>query len=159
MLLFTTTPSLAPPQSLPLLYPLPCYTTSVPLLHPSLPNFSATTILDRCLLERKNKITICVHGLKDPDEDFGILLEPAMMYDRRVAALLNENDSNGEHVLWKDINDGKTFSYPRLLFVITGKGPEKETYEEKIKKLNLKRVSFRTMWLSPDDYPSWFASW
>ncbi|XP_071725973.1 UDP-glycosyltransferase TURAN [Rutidosis leptorrhynchoides] len=88
-----------------------------------------------------------------PDEDFGILLEAAVMYDRRVAALLNENDSNGDEVFWKDINEGKIFSYPRLLFVITGKGPEKEKYEEKIKKLNLKRVAFRTMWLSPEDYP------
>ncbi|KAI3738005.1 hypothetical protein L2E82_28023 [Cichorium intybus] len=55
-----------------------------------------------------------------PDEDFGILLEATMMYDRRVATLLDENDANGEHVLWKVINDGKTFSYPRLLFVIIG---------------------------------------
>ncbi|GJV61399.1 UDP-glycosyltransferase TURAN-like protein isoform X3 [Tanacetum coccineum] len=82
-----------------------------------------------------------------PDEDFGILLEAAVMYDRRVAALLNENDSNGDEVLWKAIDEGKTFSYPRLLFVIT------EKYEEKIKKLNLKHVAFRTMWLSPEDYP------
>ncbi|KAJ0684286.1 putative chitobiosyldiphosphodolichol beta-mannosyltransferase [Helianthus annuus] len=75
------------------------------------------------------------------------------MYDRRVAALLNENDSNGDEFLWKAVDEGKTFLYPRLLFVITGKGPEKEKYEEKIKKLNLKRVAFRTMWLSPEDYP------
>ncbi|KAK9056856.1 hypothetical protein SSX86_024220 [Deinandra increscens subsp. villosa] len=88
-----------------------------------------------------------------PDEDFGILLEAAVMYDRRVAALLNENDSNGDEFFWKAIDEGKTFLYPRLLFVITGKGPEKEKYEEKIKKLNLKRVAFRTMWLSPEDYP------
>ncbi|QHO56371.1 UDP-glycosyltransferase TURAN [Arachis hypogaea] len=57
-----------------------------------------------------------------PDEDFGILLEAAVMYDRRVAAIL-------------------------------GKGPEKEKYEAKIKRLKLKRVAFRTMWLSAEDYP------
>lgn len=34
-----------------------------------------------------------------------------------------------------------------------GKGPEKEKYEEKIRKLHLKRVAFRTMWLSAEDYP------
>lgn len=34
-----------------------------------------------------------------------------------------------------------------------GKGPEKEKYEQKIAKLNLKRVAFRTMWLAPEDYP------
>ena len=34
-----------------------------------------------------------------------------------------------------------------------GKGPEKEMYEEKIKRLNLKHVAFRTMWLAAEDYP------
>lgn len=34
-----------------------------------------------------------------------------------------------------------------------GKGPEKEKYEEKIRRLSLKRVAFRTAWLSAEDYP------
>ncbi|XP_039031885.1 UDP-glycosyltransferase TURAN-like isoform X2 [Hibiscus syriacus] len=55
-----------------------------------------------------------------PDEDFGILLEAAVMYDRRVAALLDENDSIDEGVLWKEISRGKQYLYPRLLFIITG---------------------------------------
>ncbi|KAK2968724.1 hypothetical protein RJ640_005911, partial [Escallonia rubra] len=88
-----------------------------------------------------------------PDEDFGILLEAAVMYDRRVAASLHEDDSTGVDILWKELCNGKQFLYPRLLFIITGKGPEKEKYEEKIRKLNLKRVAFRTMWLSSEDYP------
>ncbi|XP_051126192.1 UDP-glycosyltransferase TURAN isoform X2 [Andrographis paniculata] len=88
-----------------------------------------------------------------PDEDFGILLEAALMYDRRVAALLGEDDSTGDEVVWEGIRDGKEFLYPRLLFIITGKGPEKEKYEQKIRKLNLRRVAFRTMWLSAEDYP------
>ncbi|XWS41294.1 hypothetical protein CRYUN_Cryun17cG0068700 [Craigia yunnanensis] len=86
-----------------------------------------------------------------PDEDFGILLEAAVMYDRRVATLLDENDSTAEGVLWKENSGGKQYLYPRLLFIITG--PEKEKYEEKIERLNLKRVAFRTMWLSAEDYP------
>ncbi|KAM1792011.1 UDP-glycosyltransferase TURAN-like isoform X1 [Malus sylvestris] len=88
-----------------------------------------------------------------PDEDFEILLEAAVMYDRRVAAILNEEDSTKEEVLWKDIHSGKQYLYPRLLFVITGKGLEKQKYEEKISRLHLKRVAFRTMWLSAEDYP------
>ncbi|KHG05335.1 Chitobiosyldiphosphodolichol beta-mannosyltransferase [Gossypium arboreum] len=88
-----------------------------------------------------------------PDEDFGILLEAAVMYDRRAAALLDENDSADEGVLWKEISGGKQYLYPRLFFIITGKSPEKEKYEEKIKRLNLKRVAFHTMWLSAEEYP------
>ena len=53
---------------------------------------------------------------RTPDEDFGILLEAAVMYDRRVAALLNEEDSTGEEIL----SNGNEVLYPRLLFIITG---------------------------------------
>uniref|UniRef100_A0A0D9Z2Z0 Glycosyltransferase subfamily 4-like N-terminal domain-containing protein n=1 Tax=Oryza glumipatula TaxID=40148 RepID=A0A0D9Z2Z0_9ORYZ len=55
-----------------------------------------------------------------PDEDFSILLEAALMYDRRVAATLGEDDSMDEGKLWIDIKNGKQFVYPRLLFIITG---------------------------------------
>jgi hypothetical protein len=54
------------------------------------------------------------------DEDFSILLEAALMYDRRVAATLGEEDSMDEGQLWIDIKNGKQFAYPRLLFIITG---------------------------------------
>ncbi|KAI4325949.1 hypothetical protein MLD38_031307 [Melastoma candidum] len=54
------------------------------------------------------------------DEDFGILLEAAVMYNRRVAAILNEDDSSDRMLLWKEIHDGKKHLYPSLLFVITG---------------------------------------
>jgi beta-1,4-mannosyltransferase len=88
-----------------------------------------------------------------PDEDFSILLEAALMYDRRVAATLGEDDSMDEGKLWIDIKNGKQFVYPRLLFIITGKGPDRMKYEEQIKRLKLRRVAFRTMWLASEDYP------
>ncbi|XP_020241768.1 UDP-glycosyltransferase TURAN isoform X2 [Asparagus officinalis] len=88
-----------------------------------------------------------------PDEDFSILLEAAVMYDRRVAAALKEDDLIDEEKYWRDIHKGQQYLYPRLLFIITGKGPERSKYEEQIKKLKLRRVAFRTMWLSAEDYP------
>ncbi|PPD99230.1 hypothetical protein GOBAR_DD03757 [Gossypium barbadense] len=113
-----------------------------------------TTLVDTDILLKPNRPALVVSSTSwTPDEDFGILLEAAVMYDRRVAALLDENDSADEGVLWKEISGGKQYLYPRLLFIITGKGPEKEKYEEKIKRLNLKRVAFRTMWLSAEEYP------
>ena len=57
---------------------------------------------------------------RTPDEDFGILLEAAVMYDRRVAAIIGEDDSVDEEVMWKEISDAKQCLYPRLLFIITG---------------------------------------
>ena len=44
-------------------------------------------------------------------------------------------------------------SYPRLLFVITGKGPMKEMYRERMSKMSFRKVAFRTMWLTAEDYP------
>ncbi|TYG95224.1 hypothetical protein ES288_A11G251200v1 [Gossypium darwinii] len=113
-----------------------------------------TTQVGTDILLKPNRPALVVSSTSwAPDEDFGILLEAAVMYDRRAAALLDENDSADEGVLWKEISGGKQYLYPRLFFIITGKSPEKEKYEEKIKRLNLKRVAFHTMWLSAEEYP------
>lgn len=72
------------------------------------------------------------------DEDFQILLDAARQYDE-LAKLENGN---------------KTGSiYRKLLFVITGKGPLKQHYEEVISKMALENVAFITTWLTPEDYP------
>ncbi|KAL2631705.1 hypothetical protein R1flu_016391 [Riccia fluitans] len=88
------------------------------------------------------------------DEDFSILLEAALMYDRRVSAILGESDS----VFEKEANQDKvkprlSSLFPRLLIIVTGKGPMRSLYEDRIRKLRLRRVAFRTMWVSAEDYP------
>ncbi|KAK3821304.1 MAG: Chitobiosyldiphosphodolichol beta-mannosyltransferase [Benniella sp.] len=70
------------------------------------------------------------------DEDFQLLLDAAKQYDD-----LAKTDKAGAE------------SFPKLLFVITGKGPLKQHYEEIISKMALERVVFITTWLSPEDYP------
>ncbi|EPS62055.1 hypothetical protein M569_12737, partial [Genlisea aurea] len=113
-----------------------------------------TAMVGTDICSKQNRPALVVSSTSwTSDEDFGILLEAALMYDRRVAAALGEDDSNAYEVVWNEICQGKQFSYPRLLFIITGKGSEKEKYEQKLRKLNLKRVAFRTMWLSAEDYP------
>ncbi|KAL9664595.1 hypothetical protein QQ045_020000 [Rhodiola kirilowii] len=110
--------------------------------------------IDEDIFLKKNRPALVVSSTSwTPDEDFGTLLEAAVMYDRRVSAILGENDSTMDSDIWNEINDGKQYLYPRLLFVITGKGPDKAKYEEKMRKLHLKRVAFRTMWLTAEDYP------
>ncbi|CAF2115017.1 unnamed protein product [Brassica napus] len=98
------------------------------------------------ILLKQNRPALVVSSTSwTPDENFGILLEAAVMYDRRVAARSKGSDT-------AEISEEQDL-YPNLLFIITGKGPEKEMYEEKIKRLNLKHVAFRTMWLAAEDYP------
>ena len=42
---------------------------------------------------------------------------------------------------------------PGLLIAVTGKGPQKAMYEQKMQELRLKHVAFRTLWLEAADYP------
>lgn len=57
---------------------------------------------------------------RTPDEDFSILLQAALMYDRRVSGVLGEDDSIAEEKLWSDFSEGEQQLYPILLFIITG---------------------------------------
>uniref|UniRef100_A0A804LNE5 serine C-palmitoyltransferase n=1 Tax=Zea mays TaxID=4577 RepID=A0A804LNE5_MAIZE len=102
---------------------------------------------------KSNRPTLVSSTSWTPDEDFSILLEAVLMYDRRVSAALGEDDSTDEEQLWIDIKNGKQFVYPRLLFIVTGKGPDRKKYEDQIKRLKLRRVALRTMWLASEDYP------
>ena len=77
-------------------------------------------IIEQTVNNADKLINLCHLHPRTPDEDFSILLEAALMYDRRVAATLGEEDSMDEGQLWIDIKNGKQFDYPRLLFVITG---------------------------------------
>ena len=42
---------------------------------------------------------------------------------------------------------------PKILLIVTGKGPQKDYYIKKMKQLDLRRVAIRTAWLEPEDYP------
>jgi len=75
-----------------------------------------------------------------PDEDFSILLEALEMFD---AAIQNGAESGGR----------KCWGNSHVVVVVTGKGPQKEMYEEKIKQMTLKYVTVMTLWLEASDYP------
>jgi beta-1,4-mannosyltransferase len=68
-----------------------------------------------------------------PDEDFGILLDGLVEYNS-VTKLVPR-------------------VYPPLLVLVTGRGPQREMYEKRIRALRLERVFIRTLWLDAGDYP------
>ncbi|ORX92561.1 UDP-Glycosyltransferase/glycogen phosphorylase [Basidiobolus meristosporus CBS 931.73] len=68
------------------------------------------------------------------DEDFSVLLEAAKEYNQRAS-----QPKSG---------------LPNLIFVITGKGPLREMYEQKIRDLSMTHVCIGTLWLSAEDYPA-----
>ncbi|CAG8493997.1 5470_t:CDS:2 [Paraglomus occultum] len=69
------------------------------------------------------------------DEDFSILIDAAKRYDDAA-----------EQSAGKD-------TFPKLLFVITGKGPLRDKYMEEISRLTLKNARIVSLWLEAEDYP------
>lgn len=67
------------------------------------------------------------------DEDFGLLLEAIEMCECEFQARGRE--------------------MPYMLFIITGKGPMRAFYENKIQHMHLRRMQVLTLWLEPEDYP------
>lgn len=76
-----------------------------------------------------------------PDEDFSILIDALLQYSERAQAQ--------PHL-------------PEILAIITGKGPQKEMYLQKIAALEvagrLQKITIRTAWLSMSDYAQLLAS-
>ncbi|CAJ0956954.1 unnamed protein product, partial [Mesorhabditis belari] len=72
-----------------------------------------------------------------PDEDFEILLDALIKYDRY------------------SINSSDTV---RIVCAVTGKGDQKEEYVERIKRLQLSNVQIVTPWLKAKDYPTLLAA-
>jgi beta-1,4-mannosyltransferase len=75
------------------------------------------------------------------DEDFGILIAALSQYEQQ-ARLQGEHDSG--HL-------------PKLLVIVTGKGPLRERYMREILEVEEARhwewVRCRSLWLEPEDYP------
>jgi beta-1,4-mannosyltransferase len=67
------------------------------------------------------------------DEDFSVLLEAMRACDAAAAR--------------------QTSRLPALLFLMTGDGPLRATWERRIEALGLARVRSRTLWLDAADYP------
>eukprot|EP00978_Attheya_sp_CCMP212_P049395 scaffold659517_cov59-Attheya_sp.AAC.2 len=73
-----------------------------------------------------------------PDEDFGILLDALVELKSKLV-------------------DSKNEGFPNLLVVVTGKGPQKQYYQEKMatlrQELEAANIAICTLWLEPEDYP------
>lgn len=81
------------------------------------------------------------------DEDFGILLAAAEAYDAAVVA------ADAAAATSRTRNSSSRGRYPDVVFVITGRGPQRDMYWAKVKQLALSKVAFCSMWLEPQDYP------
>lgn len=71
-----------------------------------------------------------------PDEDFGVLLEALERVDQKIAA-------SNDHL--------------SIFMIVTGKGPQREYYDDRISRLKMEHVAVATVWLDPGDYPKLLA--
>ena len=84
-----------------------------------------------------NRIALLVSATSwTPDEDFDLLIDAVKSLERRIA----------------DFEARKEY-FPALGIVISGEGPLRRFYEERIARLDLRRIRIRTIWLSPEQYP------
>ena len=88
----------------------------------------------RKIVQRKDRPALIVSSTSwTPDEDFSILLNSLQQMDESIQ---KEN-----------------LNFPRVIVIVTGKGPQKQMYEKKIANLHLSYVFVLTMWLESVDYP------
>lgn len=94
-----------------------------------------TRKIDGALELRRDRPALLVSSTSwTPDEDFSVLLEALRRFDARTAS-------------------GACPSLPLVMVVVTGKGPQKAMYVERMKAAKMTRVAICTAWLEPDDYP------
>jgi beta-1,4-mannosyltransferase len=81
-----------------------------------------------------------------PDEDFAILLEALRIYEDRARELTTHLPTDSAS------GDG---NLPKLLVILTGKGPLREQYMKDVAELQetWKWVKCISLWLEAEDYP------
>ncbi len=94
-------------------------------------------------VEQKNTSPILVISSTSwtEDEDFQILLDALFEFDKTHAARLIVNNSD-----------------LKVVCVITGKGPMKQYYIDKLKEYTFRHTRFIFPWLEPEDYPKMLNS-
>jgi beta-1,4-mannosyltransferase len=75
------------------------------------------------------------------DEDFAILLDALIEYDRHASS---------ENFL-------RPNSVPDILAIITGRGPLRDGYMARIEELEFQYVTIKSVWLKSEDYPKMIA--
>lgn len=72
------------------------------------------------------------------DEDFDLLLESLERAERALAARLGKAETDA----------------PLLAVLMTGRGEMRGEFERRLSRRDLKRITVRTLWLEPRDYPT-----
>jgi beta-1,4-mannosyltransferase len=89
-----------------------------------------------------------------PDEDFDLLLEALERAERQ---LVKTPQAGGDKPFSTAAAPGakvEARSIPELVIFLTGRGPLRETFEQRAARRHFKAIAVKTAWLEPSDYPT-----
>lgn len=123
------------------------------------------------LADSSNRPAILVSSTSwGDDEDFSVLLDAVVQYDRLVAisivaAPLPRRTSSGRTVAGSisrpasaAVTSAAVRDYPDMVVIITGRGDRQREYMERFDALQLRHVTVRSVWLTANDYPRLLAT-
>lgn len=119
-------------------------------------------MINGTVLYKDNRPAILISSTSwTPDEDFNILFE-ALEGNELYLFLHRYILYNFVHISYLITDYEETakddISFPKLICIITGKGPQKDYYKKKIEEKCWKKVAILTPWLEAEDYPFVIAS-
>ena len=81
-----------------------------------------------------------------PDEDFSMLLDAFIKTEEMIKENIEDKSQKNIYNLTEE-------KIRKILFLITGRGPMRDKFMEKISEANLKFFDVKSIWLESDDYP------
>ena len=116
-------------------------------LYKKYPN-ELSSLIDSHLPENKNNKPIVMISSTSwtPDEDFSILLESFIKTEEMILEHIEDKEQKAIGNITKD-------KIKKILFLITGRGPLKDSFMKKVAEAKLKYFDVKSIWLESDDYP------
>ena len=106
------------------------------------------SLIDTHLPENKNNKPIVMISSTSwtPDEDFSMLLDAFIKTEELIFESIEDRSQNNIYNITKE-------QIKKILFLITGRGPMRDKFMEKVSEAKLKFFDVKSIWLESDDYP------
>ena len=106
------------------------------------------SLIDTHLLENKNLKPIVMISSTSwtPDEDFSMLLDAFIKTEEMIKESIEDKTQKNIYNITED-------KIKKILFLITGRGPMRDKFMDKVSEANLKYFDVKSIWLESDDYP------
>ena len=116
-------------------------------LYKKYPN-ELSSLIDCHLPEKKNNKPIVMISSTSwtPDEDFSLLLDSFIKTEEMILESIEDKEQ-------KNLINVNKEKIRKILFLITGRGPLRDTFMKKVSEAKLKYFDVKSIWLESDDYP------